>query len=52
VSCTRLSDGRSLRTVIVRSRTALPAGRYAYKHIVTTNRPGERFQMLRAVNVA
>jgi hypothetical protein len=42
---------RGRYTVIVRSATALTAGVFAYKHVVRTNRRGERFQMIRLVTV-
>jgi hypothetical protein len=42
---------RGRYTVIVTSRTALGAGTYAYKHVVTTNVRGVRFQMIRLVTV-
>jgi hypothetical protein len=42
---------RGRYTVTVRSRAALSPGRYAYKHVATTNRRGQKFQMIRAVAV-
>src|SRR5205807_5040313 len=45
------SVSRGRYTVIASSRTVLAAGVYAYKAIVTTNRRGERFQMIRLVTV-
>jgi hypothetical protein len=45
------SVSRGRYTVIVFSRTVLAPGVYAYKAIVTTNRRGERFQMIRLVTV-
>jgi hypothetical protein len=45
------SVSRGRYTVIAFSRAVLPAGVYAYKAIVTTNRRGERFQMIRLVTV-
>ena len=39
-------------TVVVHSAAALPPGRYAYKHVATTSRCGQRFQMIRIVTVA
>jgi hypothetical protein len=38
-------------TVTVYSAVPLGAGVYAYKAVVTTDRPGERFQMIRRVTV-
>jgi hypothetical protein len=43
---------RGRYTVTVRSAVALSPGSYAYKHVATTNRRGQRFQMIRAVVVA
>jgi hypothetical protein len=45
------SVSRGRYTVFVFARVVLPAGVYAYKAIVTTNRRGERFQMIRLVTV-
>jgi Ca2+-binding RTX toxin-like protein len=42
---------RGRYTVTVRSPVALAAGTYAYKHVVTTARPGQRFLMIRTVRV-
>jgi hypothetical protein len=39
-------------TVTVRSSTPLATGRYAYKHVATTSRRGQKFQMIRIVEVA
>jgi hypothetical protein len=39
-------------TVTVRSSAPLGAGRYAYKHVATTSRRGQKFQMIRIVEVA
>jgi hypothetical protein len=39
-------------TVTVHSAVQLPAGKYAYKHVATTRKPGQRFQMIRLVTVA
>jgi hypothetical protein len=35
----------------VRSPVALSAGTYAYKHVVTTAKPRQRFLMIRKVKV-
>lgn len=45
------SVSRGRYTVTVFSSAVLPAGVYAYKAVVTTNRRGERFQMIRLVTV-
>jgi hypothetical protein len=42
---------RGRYTVTVRSSTALQPGNYAYKHVATTARRGQRFQMIRLVTV-
>jgi Ca2+-binding RTX toxin-like protein len=42
---------RGRYTAIVRSATALSAGTYAYKHVVTTAKPRQRFLMIRTVRV-
>jgi hypothetical protein len=42
---------RGRYTVTVRSSTALPAGRYAYKYVATTARRGQNFQVIRLVSV-
>lgn len=39
-------------SVTVRSSVLLPPGRYAYKHVATTRKRGQRFQMIRLVVVA
>jgi hypothetical protein len=39
-------------SVTLRSRVALPAGVYVYKHVGTTKRRGERFFMVRLFTVA
>ena len=43
---------RGRYTVTLRSRVALPAGRYTYRHVGTTRRRGERMVMIRYVAVA